>query len=73
MLVVQDQVDMAEMVAVGLRRAQMAVGVALDGPGGLDRALTSDTTSSSLIATCRVCTVTRSACSSSRRDAAAGC
>ena len=41
-LVVQDQVEMAEMVAVGLRRAQMAVDVALDGPGGHDRALTSD-------------------------------
>jgi DNA-binding response OmpR family regulator len=41
-LVVEDQVEMAEMVAVGLRRAQMAVDVALDGPGGLDRALTSD-------------------------------
>src|ERR1700728_5062735 len=41
-LVVEDQVEMAEMVAVGLRRAQMAVDVALDGPSGLDRALTND-------------------------------
>jgi DNA-binding response OmpR family regulator len=41
-LVVEDQAEMAELVAVGLRRAQMAVDVALDGPGGLDRALTSD-------------------------------
>src|ERR1700684_1918730 len=41
-LVVEDQAEMAEMVAVGLRRAQMAVDVALDGPSGLDRALTND-------------------------------
>ncbi len=41
-LVVEDQVEMAEMVAAGLRRAQMAVDVALDGPSGLERALTND-------------------------------
>jgi DNA-binding response OmpR family regulator len=41
-LVVEDQVEMAELVAAGLRRAQMAVDVALDGPGGLDRALAND-------------------------------
>jgi DNA-binding response OmpR family regulator len=41
-LVVEDQADMAQMVAAGLRRAQMAVDVALDGPGGLERALTND-------------------------------
>ena len=41
-LVVEDQAEMAELVAVGLRRAQMAVDVALDGPGGLDRALAND-------------------------------
>src|SRR5215470_13321559 len=39
-LVVEDHAEMAETVAVGLRRAQMAVDVALDGPSGLDRALT---------------------------------
>ena len=39
-LVVEDHAEMAETVAVGLRRAQMAVDVALDGPTGLDRALT---------------------------------
>jgi DNA-binding response OmpR family regulator len=33
---------MAEMVATGLRRAQMAVDVALDGPSGLERALIND-------------------------------
>lgn len=38
-LVVEDQAEMAEMVATGLRRAQMAVDVALDGPSGLERAL----------------------------------
>jgi DNA-binding response OmpR family regulator len=41
-LVVEDQAEMAELVAAGLRRAQMAVDVALDGPGGLERALTND-------------------------------
>jgi DNA-binding response OmpR family regulator len=39
-LVIEDHAEMAETVAVGLRRAQMAVDVALDGPAGLDRALT---------------------------------
>jgi DNA-binding response OmpR family regulator len=41
-LVIEDQVEMAEAVAVGLRRAQMAVDVALDGPSGLERALVND-------------------------------
>ena len=41
-LVVEDQAEMAEMVATGLRRAQMAVDVALDGPSGLERALIND-------------------------------
>jgi DNA-binding response OmpR family regulator len=39
-LVIEDHAEMAETVAVGLRRARMAVDVALDGPAGLDRALT---------------------------------
>ena len=39
-LVIEDHAEMAETVALGLRRAQMAVDVALDGPTGLDRALT---------------------------------
>jgi DNA-binding response OmpR family regulator len=38
-LVVEDDEDMAQAVAVGLRRAQMAVDVALDGQSGLERAL----------------------------------
>jgi DNA-binding response OmpR family regulator len=38
-LVVEDGQEMAETVATGLRQAQMAVDVALDGPAGLDRAL----------------------------------
>jgi len=41
-LVIEDQAEMAELVAVGLRRAQMAVDVALDGRDGLSRALTCD-------------------------------
>ena len=41
-LVVEDQAEMAEMVATGLRRAQIAVDVALDGPSGLERALIND-------------------------------
>lgn len=42
MLVIEDNEEMAEAVATGLRRARMAVDVALDGPGGLDRALHND-------------------------------
>ena len=39
-LVIEDHAEMAQVVATGLRRAQMAVDVALDGPAGLERALT---------------------------------
>ena len=38
-LVIEDNAEMAEAVATGLRRAQMAVDVAFDGPAGLERAL----------------------------------
>ena len=38
-LVIEDDQEMAETVAAGLRHAQMAVDVALDGPAGLERAL----------------------------------
>ena len=38
-LVIEDDAEMAETVAAGLRHARMAVDVALDGPGGLERAL----------------------------------
>ncbi|MGP3953260.1 response regulator transcription factor [Streptomyces sp. 7N604] len=41
-LVVEDDQEMAQAVAVGLRRAQMAVDVAYDGESGLERALFSD-------------------------------
>jgi len=41
-LVVEDDLEMAETVAVGLRRHRMAVDVAYDGPSGLDRALFND-------------------------------
>jgi len=41
-LVIEDDEEMAEAVAVGLRRACMAVDVAVDGPSGFERAVTSD-------------------------------
>ncbi len=41
-LVIEDDAEMAETVAAGLRHAQMAVDVALDGPDGLAQALVSD-------------------------------
>ena len=41
-LVIEDDVEMAEAIGVGLRRARMAVDVAHDGIGGLDRALDAD-------------------------------
>ncbi len=42
MLVIEDDTEMAETVAVGLRRHRMAVDLAFDGPSGLDRALVND-------------------------------
>ena len=39
LLVIEDDAELAEMIAVFLRRRQLAVDVALDGRGGLDRAL----------------------------------
>ncbi|REE96986.1 response regulator transcription factor [Thermomonospora umbrina] len=41
-LVVEDDEEMAQAVAVGLRRARMAVDVAFDGASGLERALVND-------------------------------
>ncbi|MGW4808819.1 response regulator transcription factor [Kitasatospora sp. NPDC004272] len=41
-LVVEDDEELARTVAAGLRRVRMAVDVALDGPGGLERALGND-------------------------------
>jgi DNA-binding response OmpR family regulator len=41
-LVVEDDEEMAQTVATGLRRAHMAVDVAFDGPEGLARALYND-------------------------------
>ena len=38
-LVIEDDAELSEAIGVGLRRERMAVDVALDGPGGLDRAL----------------------------------
>jgi DNA-binding response OmpR family regulator len=39
-LVIEDDAEMAETVATGLRHARMAVDVALDGQSGLEHALT---------------------------------
>lgn len=41
-LVVEDDEELAAAIGVGLRRAQMAVDVALDGTSGLERALVND-------------------------------
>jgi DNA-binding response OmpR family regulator len=41
-LVIEDHVEMAETVAVGLRRARMAVDVAFDGHSGLEHAQNTD-------------------------------
>lgn len=41
-LVIEDHAEMAKTVAVGLRRAEMAVDIASDGPSGLERALNND-------------------------------
>src|SRR5436309_2685704 len=41
-LVVEDDEELAQTVAIGLRRTGMAVDVALDGASGLTRALTCD-------------------------------
>ena len=41
-LVIDDDAELAETVAVGLRREPMAVDVAVDGPSGLERALDTD-------------------------------
>jgi DNA-binding response OmpR family regulator len=41
-LVIEDDRELAEAIGVGLRRAQLAVDVALDGRSGLERALVND-------------------------------
>jgi DNA-binding response OmpR family regulator len=41
-LVIEDDQEMAEAVATGLRRSQITADVALDGPSGLSRALVND-------------------------------
>lgn len=41
-LVIEDDAELAETVARGLRRRQLVVDVAFDGPSGLDRALFTD-------------------------------
>ena len=42
LLVIEDDAEMGEAIAAGLRQSQMAVDVALDGPSGLSRALVND-------------------------------
>ena len=41
-LVIEDDEELAETVAAGLRREQLAVDLAFDGPSGLERALVND-------------------------------
>jgi len=41
-LVIEDDEELADAIAAGLRQARMAVDVALDGPAGLGRALVND-------------------------------
>jgi DNA-binding response OmpR family regulator len=41
-LVIEDDMEMAETVAIGLRRERMAVDIATDGPSGLDKAIAND-------------------------------
>jgi len=41
-LVVEDDEEMAQVVAIGLRRERMAVDLAFDGPSGLERAMVND-------------------------------
>jgi DNA-binding response OmpR family regulator len=41
-LVIEDDEEMAQAIAFGLRQTGMAVDVALDGPGGLSRSLVND-------------------------------
>ncbi|MFD1048587.1 response regulator, partial [Kibdelosporangium lantanae] len=41
-LVVEDDEEMAHTIGVGLRQAKMAVDIALDGLGGLERAMVND-------------------------------
>lgn len=41
-LVIEDDAELADAIADGLRRGAMAADVALDGPGGLERAMIND-------------------------------
>src|SRR5258708_26007592 len=41
-LVIEDDSELADAIGVGLRRERLAVGVALDGQAGLERALVTD-------------------------------
>ena len=72
-LVIEDDEEMAEAVAVGLRRERMAVDVAVDGPSGFERAVANDYDVIVLDRACPACTGTTSVPSWSPLAVAAGC
>ena len=72
-LVIEDDREMAETVATGLRQAGLAVDVAFDGLAGLDRALVSDYDVVVLDRDLPGSTVMRFAPGCWRRGGAAGC
>ena len=72
-LVIEDDEELAETVAAGLRQARMAVDVALDGEAGLARALVHDYDVIVLDRDLPACTAIRSAPGSSPPAAAAAC
>ena len=60
-LVVEDERNLADAIARGLRREGMAVDVAYDGDAGHERPSSPGTTWWCSTATCPACTATRSA------------
>ena len=72
-LVIEDDEELAETVAAGLRHARMAVDVALDGEAGLARALVNDYDVIVLDRDLPACTAMRCARGSSTAVGAAGC
>lgn len=72
-LLIEDDEELANGIAVGLRRAHLAVDVALDGRTGLQRALLADYDVVVLDRDCRASTVTRCAPGSSRQAAGLAC
>ena len=72
-LVIEDDEELAETVAAGLREARMAVDIALDGEAGLARALVHDYEVIVLDRDLPASTAIRSAQSSSPTAVAPGC